>query len=135
MFKFLALGLGVGAGVQAWRQFPPDGPVTPHAVALVFCVGLLSAFLGGLWFSRGKRGAYASASASAVSIAEAVASNTNTVNLAVVVPGRGAAAGVALPADRLPWMVDAAPVAEISADDLDGLDFSELMTPEPERAE
>lgn len=134
MLKFLALGLGVGAGVQAWRNFPPDGPVTPDALAFVFGAGLLVAFLGGLWFSRG-RGAYASASATAVATAEAVASNTNTVNLAVVVPGRGAGAGVSLPADRLPWMVDAVPVAEISADDLDGFDFAELTTPEPELAE
>lgn len=126
MFKAIAFGLGVGAGIQAWRNFPPDGPVTASSLALVFAVGILCAFFGGLWSSRGRGGAHAMASASAEAVASAV--NSNTVQLAVVMPGAGArASGVSLPSDQAPWMVGASERPQITLDDLDGLDPAELF--------
>lgn len=127
MLKLLAFGAGTGAGFQAWRNFPPDGPVTGDSLALVFGLGIVAAFLGGLWRGRGRSSSTAFASASANAAAASEATATQTVNLAVVVPGAGArAAGVSHPGEGVPWLgTERPPVA--SLDDLDGQDIGELL--------
>lgn len=130
----LAFGLGCGAAIQAWRAFPESAPVTGDAVAVVFCAGLVVAFLGGLWHGRGNRGAHATATASASAVA--ASSAVNTVQVAVVVPGQGAASqGVGVPTSSAPWLLGVEDRREITADDVEGMDLSELFeTPEPEEA-
>ncbi|MGY2704855.1 hypothetical protein [Nocardioides sp. HB32] len=125
--KLIAFGLCVGAGVQAWRNFPADGPVTIGPAVLVMCLAVLAAYLVG----RGVRGVGSSATAVAVASASAestsVAGASSTVNLAVVIPGQGAASapmGVQIPSESAPWLGGSKPVPELA--DLDGYDLSEL---------
>lgn len=128
MFKLLAVGIGLGAGLQAWRNYPPDGPVAGDMVALVACVGMLAAYLGGRWHGRGHSAtAVAVASAEASAEATAAASNRVQVNLFTAAPGGGARpAGVMVPADAgAPWIEG--PRSELALDDLDGADLSELV--------
>jgi hypothetical protein len=77
----LALGLGVGAGVQAFRQWPPDGPLSTNAVTVLFIAGLLAAYFGGR--RRSGSTAVAVATATASSAAEA----SNVVNVQLFSPG------------------------------------------------
>jgi hypothetical protein len=125
MLRFIGFGLATGAGVQAWRNFPPDGPVSARPLALFFIVGVLAAYLGGLWRSRS--GSYASATATAVAVSSAEATAHQTVNVALVVPGAGAGSttgGASFPTESVGWF-DGARV-QLSEDDLDGADLSEL---------
>jgi hypothetical protein len=123
----LAFGLCAGVGVQAWRNFPADGPATMGPAMLVFVVAVLAAFLGGYRMGRPFR-VSASATAVAVASADAAASSQSTVNVAVFAPGQGAgsvAPGVAYPSDAAPWL---GPARErLSLDDLDGMEVAELI--------
>lgn len=132
MLKLIAFGLCVGAGVQAWRQWPADGPVTVEAGVLVMIVAVAAAFLGGLWWGRVRSSswasAYAEARATARSESKATAQQSQTVNLVVVEKaGAGSArdGGVRTPDELTPWMGGAR--REVSADELDGMDLSELV--------
>lgn len=129
MVNAIAFGIAAGAGFQAWRHWPSDGPVTTDGVYLLLLVGLVCSYLGGLWQGRGKRGAHASASAFAAARSEAVAKSeaTQTVNVAVVMPGMGAGASSAgvSSLDSLPWL--GRERLEVVADDVEGMDMSELI--------
>lgn len=125
MLKALAAGLGIGAGIQAFRAWPPDGPVTMDAAAIVFAVGLIAAYLGGRWHGRGHATAVAVASAEATATAAAVQS----VN--IVLADRPAPP-VRVPSDTAPWLAGERP--QITADDLDGLDVAEIIEQAPETA-
>lgn len=121
--RAVAFGLAVGAGIQAWRQWPADGPVTATAVFVVFVVGLVCAFLGGLWGGRG-RAASATAVAVASADATAVASGgAATVNLYVASPAAEPVrpVGVQVPSESVAWLEGPRP--SIEADDLDGFDL------------
>lgn len=130
MLKAIAFGICAGASIQAWRNWPADGPTSVRSGVLVLLVGIVAAYLAGRWHGR-RLPAYAFASASATATASAVAQQS--VNVAVVVPGNGAGAShagswAAHPA-TLPWM--GTERAAISADDLDGFDLADLREPEP----
>ncbi|MCW2787151.1 MAG: hypothetical protein JWP74_3668 [Marmoricola sp.] len=127
MLKAIAFGLGCGAGVEAWKNFPPDGPVTTRPLALVFIVGLLCAYLGGRWHGRG----HVSASATAVAVANASATAQQAVNL-VVMTGGGAAPGrgVQVPSEAVSWFEGER--VQVTEADLDGMDLSELLSESPE---
>lgn len=121
MFSALAFGLAVGASIQAWRSFPADGPLSPDAAIVLFVAGLALAYVGG----RFKR----SRSSSSVAVATATASSEvhteQRVQVVVMPAGHGAApAGLAVPADSVAWLEG--PRAQITADDLDGADLSDM---------
>lgn len=122
MLAVIAFGLAAGAALQAWRNFPPDGPMQSESLALLFVVGVVCAYLGG----RSRRPSTQVAIAQAAAFAEAKAENTNTVNLAVVLPGGGARPhGVVVPdMDDMPWMVGERP--QLDAGQLDGMDLAEF---------
>ena len=129
MLRAVAFGLAAGAGVQAWRQWPADGPVTSDSGILVMVVGIAAAYLAGLWKGRPHRSAYAAARAEAH--AEATANAHQSVNVAVVVPGQGASAGgsqgdgsVMVPLESASWIGGS--LRHVEADELDGMDFAEL---------
>ncbi len=124
MLKMIALGLAGGASVQAWRNWPATGEDTPWSAVGLFVLGIVAAYLAGLWRSRG-----ASAVAVASAEATAVASNQTAVNVFNVVPGSGARPqGLEVPADldSLPWVQG--PRAQVTAADLDGADLSEFVS-------
>lgn len=124
MLKAIAFGLAAGAGLQAWRAYPPSSPLTGDSLAVVFAVGVLCAYLGGRWHGRGRT------SAVAVAQAEATAVASNHVNVAVVVPGAGAGASVspyAVPTESAPWVTTPISIPELTADQLEGMDLSELV--------
>lgn len=133
MVKLIGFGLAAGAGVQAWRNFPPDGPVTARSLALAFVVGVVCAYLGGRWHGRHHVSAWASAkaTANAAAVAGASADAHQTVNVAVFAPpagSQGVQAG-GRPAMRFPdeetlWVGSAQ--RQISSDELDGMDLSEF---------
>lgn len=81
MTRALALGLGIGAAIQAFRQWPADGPVSLTPAAGVFIVGLLCAYFGG------RRGGGASAVAVASASAEA---SGNVLNVQLFSPSAAA---------------------------------------------
>src|SRR5690349_16630038 len=98
MLQGLMFGLGVGAGIQAWRNWPPQANVSADTLAVVFCGGLVVAYFAGRFASRGRASAVATATATAT--ADSVASSN--VNVAFFVPGHGAGSatgGVAVPTD------------------------------------
>lgn len=130
--RLLAFGLVVGAGVQAWRNFPPDGPYSANSAVLVMVFGMVAAFLAG--YRWGRPSAHASASAYAAATADATSNATaaNTVNLAVVVPGSAGAThqGASLhPSEAAPWLAQGASVVhelgvvEEDAEDSQVLDY------------
>lgn len=124
MLKFLSLGLGVGAAIQAFRNFPPDGPLTPDMAYLLFGIGLLSAYYGGKWRGRGRYN-LATATASAAARSDAAATASNQVNVAVIVPGQGAGSrGVTVPSESAQWFDGQR--AQITSDELDGMTASDL---------
>lgn len=129
MVKALAFGLGVGAGIQAWRAFPPSLPVTADAAAVVFIVGLVCAYIGG----RSRRGSGATATATATAIAESTATATQSINL--VFPaghGAGSVTGVRLPSEAAPWMVGAEDHRQLDVSELEGMDLTEFLEEQPE---
>ena len=99
MVQALWFGLGVGAAVQAWRQWPPDGPVTADGVAVVFVVGLVCAYLAG----RTRRGASATATATATATADASASAQSLQVVQVVVPDGRSVSDRIDSAPAMPW--------------------------------
>lgn len=114
---FLAFGIGVGAGIQAWRNWPADGPTSTSMGFVVTVAAVLLAYFGG----RRRRPA-----AVAVASAHAEAVSTSQVNLAVVVPGAGhSRIGATAPEPgAVSWMGHER--AQVTANDLDGLDLEEL---------
>ncbi len=131
MGRALIFGLGVGAGIQAWRHWPADGPTTTSGVYFLFLVGMLTAYFSGRWHGRG-RPAFVQAVASAR--ATAMAEAHQNVNVAVVVPGQGPAQRAAVMGARVPegvsWL--GSERLEISENDFDGMDVSEFMERETE---
>lgn len=125
MLRAIAFGAACGAGIQAWRAWPADGPVSAAPAAVLFAVAVVCAYLGGRWRSRGRVSATAVAHAVASSSADAVASNT--VNVAVVLPGAGTAgAGSGLyELEQAPWF--GGQRAAITSDDLDGMSLEDVM--------
>lgn len=136
MLKVIAFALAAGAGFEAWRNYPADGPASARSLWLLFCVGVVAAYLGGRWHGRRHVSASAWASAHAEASAEstATAQQAQTVNVALVVPGGGARpSGVRSPGDEVSWL--GAPRAAVSVDDLDGLDLAELVQDQGEGVE
>jgi hypothetical protein len=128
VLRAIAFGLAVGAAIQAFRQWPADGPVTVDAAVAVFLVGLLAAYFGG----RARRGSAATATATAVSISEANANAQahQSVQVAVVLPGAGASPhGIAVPGEGehapLWWST---PRGHLEVDQLDGMDAADLSS-------
>jgi hypothetical protein len=132
--KPILFGFAAGAAIQAWRQFPPDGPLQPDSAVVIFLAGLVLAYCVGRF--RG-RGASASASATAIASASAdatsVASNQTHVQVAFFTGGQGAGQQPALSAGAVPGVVVPDEVAwrgparpALSADELDGADLSDL---------
>lgn len=130
MFKAIAFGLSVGAGVQAWRNWPPDGPVTPNAGIVVLLAAVVAAYLAGRWAGRGHGGASAVASARAEASAAAVAAPVQVVNVVLERDFRDTAAryetagGVSVPSDSAPWLVGARTAVDESL--LEGADLRDL---------
>ena len=128
MLKAIAFGICTGAGIQAWRHWPSDGPVTSSGAYFVLLLAVVSAYLGGRWHGRG---APAFASASAHARATATAQATQSVQVAVVVPGSGAAAmGSRIPNESVEWFGGSR--FELQDDQFDGMDISELVEREAE---
>lgn len=126
--KLVAFGLCVGAGVQAWRNFPGDGPSMIGPAMLVMFVAVLCAFGAGYTMGRPSARAMASASAAARAESSSTAASSSSVNFAVVIPGHGAGAsssGSLQPSADAPWL--GAPRHSLSIDDVDGMDMSEVM--------
>lgn len=126
MLKSIAFGLCCGAGLQAWRHWPPDGPVTATGAAFVLVVAVLAAYFGGRWHGR-QTPVSAWASARADATATATAQQQQSVNVAVLVPGStGAGARATSTLDALPWLgasqLDVTEVSEL----LEGFDVAEL---------
>ena len=138
MLKALSFGLGLGAGVQAWRNWPATALVSGDALAVVFCVGLVAAYFAGRWSSR-HRGASATAVAvsSSESSAAAVSSASQHVNVAFVLPGAGAgqhAGGVAIPSESAPWIGSSSTAPALTSDHLEGFDLADILDSHPDRA-
>lgn len=123
MTRAIAFALALAAGVQAWRNFPADGPVSMDSAVFVSLVGIVCAYLAGRWDARGRGSATAVAVASAEATAVAAVESSNTVNVAVVMPGAGAGSSSRLP-EVLPWQ-ESRPA--LTADQLDGMDLSDLL--------
>lgn len=119
MLKAIAFGLACGAGIQAWRAWPPDGPVTADGAAVVLVLGVLCAYLGGRWHGRGT----GKATAVAVASAEATATAVQSVNL-IIGDTAARAAGIRVPTEEVSWFDGQRVIA--SADDFDGFDLTEL---------
>lgn len=126
MLKAIAFGLATGAGIQAWRAWPAQHPVTGDSLAVVFIVGVICAYLGGRWHGR-----HGGAVAVAHAEAHATASAVNSVNVAVVMPGGGAGAvpgGFRVPtAGAVPWLDSTSTTPQLTADVLEGLDLSDVV--------
>lgn len=129
MLRAVAFGLAVGASVQAWRQWPPDGPVTADAAMVVFLFGLLAAYLGGLWGGRGRGGARATATATASAEATAAAFG-NAVNVAVFTADPARPTAFRVPDESVSWIEGQR--RQLEADELDGLDLFDLYGEEPD---
>lgn len=121
MLKLLAFGIGAGIGFQSLRNYPPDGPLSSHGFVVAVIAAIICAYFGG----RARRpAAVAVATATAEANASSVASNA--VNVFVASPGGGAVpVGMVAPDESLPWM--GAPRPMLSADQLDGMEASELV--------
>lgn len=119
--KVLVLAFGIGTAIQAWRNFPADGPTTTAAVQLLFLLGMLAAFLVGRGFRRS-----GGATAVAVASAEATAVASNTVNVALVVPGAGAGRSHGqVPDETVAWFDGPRQQVDVQQV-MDGMDPSEL---------
>lgn len=128
MLKLILVGIVAGITVQAFRNFPPDGPVTPSSAVLVALLGMLAAY--GVGRGRRRWGSVAVASASASAESTALAAARADQRMAVIInTGPGAhPVGVQLPnEDTAPWLVGASDRREVTADDVDGMDLAELM--------
>jgi hypothetical protein len=124
VIRVIVFGVAAGAGFQAWRHYPSEGPSSQEGLFVVLVGAVVLAFLVGLGIRRA-RGPVAIAQAAAYAQASAVSSG-NTVNLAVVVPGQGAApVGVAVPDESMPWFQGQR--TQLSLDQLEGLDVAELL--------
>lgn len=133
MLKALTFGFGVGAAVQAWRNWPATALVTADSLALVFCAGLVAAYFAGRRTSRGTSSA--SATATAVAASDATATASNQVNVAFFVPGAGAGSqtgGVSVPSDAAPWIASSTTTPQLTADHLEGMDLAEVLDSHPD---
>lgn len=125
MFHFLGFGLAVGAGIQAWRNIPPDGPVSSDMAFWVLVVAVVLAYLGG----RSRRGAYASATATASATAEATAAaHAQQAVQVFITNGEGGArpVGYSIPTGEAPWLATSAERPALTLDQLDGMDLAEF---------
>lgn len=130
----IAVALALGAGIQAFRQWPPSGPVSAWPAVVVMTVGIVLAYLAG---KRGRQGA---ASATAVAMASAEASG-NVLNVQVFSPNAAVAADPDPTRLRVPdvqtveWLDHAQPAALEPLDVLDledvGLDLRDLQEGPP----
>lgn len=116
-------GIGAGAAVQAWRDFPPDGTVSRDMAMVVSVAGIAAAYYAGRWRSRGGS-AVAVASAQATAVSESTSTAVNTVNVAVLVPQAAPARGVRFPGDAAPWMGPQIVAGDV--DQLEGMDPAEV---------
>lgn len=118
-------GVCAGAGLQAWRNYPPEGPGSAEGLWVVLLGAVLLAYLAGRGV-RARRGPVAVAQAAAFASAKADSASSSTVNVAFVMPGAGARpVGVAVPDDSMPWFEGQR--AQLSVDQLDGQELSELV--------
>lgn len=78
--KGIAIALALGAGIQAFRQWPADGPASMSTAVVVFVLGLIAAYMAG----KARRD-IGGASAVAVAAANAEASG-NVLNVQVFSP-------------------------------------------------
>lgn len=99
---FLALGLGAGFGIGAWRNVGPVEGATRSALVL-FMVGVgLVCYLAGR--ARSRRGASAVSVSVAVAKAQARSSAAAVGNQVLVVNGAAGGAGARFAAlDSMPW--------------------------------
>jgi len=113
------MALALGAGIQAFRQWPPSGPVSVWPAVVIFLAGLLAAFFAGRAFRR------PGGNATAVAVASAEASG-NILNVQVFAPGQhkgerdfGLVASAPDPA-RVEWLDYGQPelTADAGADEL-----------------
>lgn len=131
MLKLIVVGLVAGIALQAFRNFPPDGPVTPNAAVLIALLGMLAAY--GVGRGRRRFGSVAVASASASSESTALAAARADQRLAVqLIVNNGETGarpvGVQLPDEKTaPWLMGATDRPQLSADQVDGMDLAELM--------
>lgn len=147
MFKFMAFGIAAGAGFQAWRNYPADGPTDTDMLWVVLVAGMLAAYLGGRWHGHARGGATAVAVATAEATATAGAAAHNQVQVINVVPRVGVEhyddeglvwqkdtkgrpiydrrTGIGVPSDNAPWMDGGRPALEL--DQLDGVELTELL--------
>lgn len=137
MLRVIAFGLAAGAAIQAWRNFPPDGPLTSNSLAVAFIVGLVAAFLSGWFMGRPWRAANATAVASAVAEARAAAASQSNASVQVLInnardqAGAEAQGGVRVPEPgAVSWMAERPLIA--SVEDVDGMDLSDLGIEEHE---
>ena len=105
MLNYAALGLAAGAAVQAWRNYPADGPVQADLALWLFVAGIVVAYCAGR--ARRKPLTAAVAVAQADAHADAVASATQSVQVLLVNGDAGtrAPAGAASGLEAAPWLV------------------------------
>lgn len=131
MLKLIVVGIAAGLALQAFRNFPPDGPVTPNAAVLMALVGMLAAYGVGRGRKRWGPVAVASASASSESSALAAARADQRLAVQLIVNNGETGArpvGIQLPdAATAPWLVGASDRPQITADDLDGMDDRDII--------
>lgn len=122
MIKAVCFGIGAGAGIQLWRQWPPDGPGSARAVIVGSILVAVLAYVAG----RLRRGGNATATAVAVANATSHATAQQTVQIAVVTPGNGARPyAMRVPTEQAPWLGGLHRAT--TPDELDGQDVGELM--------
>lgn len=124
MLAFIAFGLAIGAGFQAWRNYPADGPVSGDMAFWVMVAAVVCAYLGG----RSRRGAYATATATATATAEATAAAHAQQAVQVFIgSGEGPRpVGYSVPSADAPWLATSKERPALSLDQLDGMDLAEL---------
>lgn len=139
MWAAIAFGLAAGAGFQAWRNYPAERTPTADAMLLVFLAGLLAAYLAGRgrrrWGAQASATAVASAEADATATSDATASQALQVNIWQPNPtnSRPVESGIAVPdPERLNWIAHR---QQLSHDDVEGMDLSELLEAEPTEQE
>jgi hypothetical protein len=123
--KVLVFGLGAGAGFQAWRNYPPEGPGTPAGLWCVLVAGMVLAFLAGKSRRRG------SAVATASAHAEASAAATAQQAVQVFIGSEGGhgprPVGYAMPMSSAPWLATSSERPALDLDQLDGMELSDVL--------
>ena len=127
MIRLLAFGLAVGMGVQAWAQFPENGPVSVYPAMLIAFLGMVASYVGGRY--RGHvdpvsswASARAEARASASASARQQQAQAVTINLAGVDRPREHLTGV--PDESVAWF--GSPRQLLTTDQVEGFDYSDF---------